>query len=64
MESITYIKIVRKTKASFDKILVHLFRTDDRIEVWSRNSLLEAGVKSESLSDCNWTRTHNHLVHK
>ena len=47
MESITYIKIVRKTKASLHKILVHLFRTDDRIEVWSRNSLLEAGAKSE-----------------
>ena len=29
----------------------------------SRNSLLEAGAKSEVLSDCNWTRTHNHLVH-
>ena len=33
MESITYIKTVRKTKASFDKILMHLFRTDDGIEV-------------------------------
>ena len=30
----------------------------------SRNSLPEAGAKSEFLSDCNWTRTHNHLVHK
>ena len=29
----------------------------------SKNSLIEAGAKSE-LSDCNWTRTHNHLVHK
>ena len=30
----------------------------------SRNSLLEAGAKSEVLSDCNWTQTKNHLVHK
>ena len=28
----------------------------------SRISLLEAGAKSEVLSNCNWTRTHNHLV--
>ena len=27
----------------------------------SRNSLLKAGAK---LSDCNWTRNHNSLVHK
>ena len=26
--------------------------------------LLETGVKSEVLSDCNGTRTHNHLIHK
>ena len=30
----------------------------------SSNSLLEAGVKSEVLSDCKWTRTLKHLVHK
>ena len=35
------------------------------IVAWmSRNSLLEAGAKFWNLSDCNWTRTHNHLVHK
>ena len=35
------------------------------IVAWiSRNSLLEARAKSESLSDCNWTRTQNHLVRK
>ena len=33
------------------------------IVAWmSRNSLLEAGTKSELLSYCNWTRTHNHLT--
>ena len=33
------------------------------IVAWmSRNSLLEAGPKSEVLSDWNWTRTQNHLV--
>ena len=26
--------------------------------------MLKAGAKSEVLSDCNWTRTHNHLVDK
>ena len=30
----------------------------------SRNSLLETGAKSEVLSDCNGTRTHNHLIRK
>ena len=34
----------------------------------SRNSLLKKGAVSEgnirSLSDCNWTQIHNHLVHK
>ena len=29
----------------------------------SRNSLLEAGVNLK-FSDCNWTWTHHHLVHK
>ena len=32
------------------------------IVAWiSRNSLLETGAKSEVLSDCNGTRTHNHI---
>ena len=35
------------------------------IVAWmSRNSLLETGAKSASLSDCNRARTHNHLVRK
>ena len=35
------------------------------IVAWmSRNSLLEAGAKSEVLSDCSWTRTQTHLVRK
>ena len=35
------------------------------IVAWmSRNSLLKTGVKSEVLSDCNRTQTHNHLLHK
>ena len=40
------------------------FRVNPRsIVAWmSRNSLLEAGAKSEVLSDGNWTRTQNHLV--
>ena len=29
-----------------------------------RNSLLKWSVISETLNDCNRTRTHNHLVHK
>ena len=35
------------------------------IVAWmSKNSLLETGMKSEVLSDCNGTRTHNHLLCK
>ena len=35
------------------------------IVAWtSTNSLLKEGAKSEVLSDCNWTRTNNHLVRK
>ena len=35
-------------------------RTRFRVNPHSRNSLREIW----SLSDCNWTQTHNHLVHK
>ena len=54
-----------KTKESWLYVLV-MSRTRFRVNLhsiivrMSRNSLLAAGAKSEVLSDCNWTQTHNH----
>ena len=42
------------------------FRVDRHsiVALMSANSLLKTGVKSKVLSDCNGTRTHNHLIRK
>ena len=43
----------------------HFRMNPHSIFAWmSRNSLLKAGAKFEVFTDCNWNRTHNHLVHK
>ena len=34
------------------------------VALLSGNSLLKTGAKSEVLSGCNGTRTHNHLIRK
>ena len=38
--------------------------SDETPIMQTRSDNIEITIGDDNLSDCNWTRTHNHLVHK
>ena len=38
--------------------------SDETPIMHTRSDNIEITIGDDNLSDCNWTRTHNHLVHK